>query len=322
MGWRLPPLNGVRAFEAAARHLSFTRAADELAVTQAAVSQQVRRLEDWLAVRLFRRRENSLELTEAGRAYLPLVTAALAGIADATAQIAPGRSANVLTISTTPSFAAKWLTPRLTAFAAAHPAIDVNVTTSLTLADLDGGEADCAVRCGVGGWDGVVVERLFADDSFPACSPALRDGLRTLDDLRRYTLVHDQSLAPWREWLRAVGMADVDWVRGPRVSDSSLAIQAAIEGQGVALVFSSLVADDLAAGRLVRPFDLSVESRANQYHFVATPGALRRPLVRSFRDWIFAAAAETRLVPHEPGLVGHGRPGHLAGRTIKMGTGR
>ncbi|WP_026870299.1 transcriptional regulator GcvA [Inquilinus limosus] len=302
MGWRLPPLNGVRAFEAAARHRSFTRAAAELSVTQAAVSQQVRRLEDWLSVRLFHRRENSLELTEAGRIYLPLVSAALAGIADATAQIAPGRATGVLTVSTTPSFAAKWLTARLPGFTAAHPDIDVNVTASLHRVDLEGGEADCAVRWGQGGWEGLACDRLFAEDSFPVCSPALRDGppgLRTLDDLRRQTLLHDQSLAPWRDWLRAVGMQDVDWVRGPRVSDSSLTIQAAVEGQGVALVVFSLVADDLAAGRLVRPLDLSVHNQAS-YHFVATTRALRRPIVRAFRDWIVAAAAETVPAPLEP----------------------
>ena len=302
MGWRLPPLNGVRAFEAAARDRSFTRAAAELSVTQAAVSQQVRRLEDWLAVKLFRRRENSLDLTEAGRTYLPLVSAALAGIADATAQIAPGRTTGVLTISTTPSFAAKWLTARLRGFTAAHPDVDVNVTAALHRVDLEGGEADCAIRWGQGGWEGLSCDRLFAEDHFPVCSPALRDGspgLRTLHDLRRHTLLHDQSLAPWRDWLRAVGMADVDWVRGPRVSDSSLTIQAAVEGQGVALVVFSLVADDLAARRLVRPLDLSVQSQAS-YHFVATTRAMRRPIVRAFRDWIVAAAAETTQVPREP----------------------
>lgn len=302
MGWRLPPLNGVRAFEAAARHRSFTRAAAELSVTQAAVSQQVRRLEDWLSVRLFHRRENSLELTEAGRIYLPLVSGALAGIADATAQIAPGRTGGVLTISTTPSFAAKWLTARLRGFTAAHPDIDVNVTASLARVDLEGGEADCATRWGQGGWEGLACDRLFTECSFPVCSPALRDGppgLRTLDDLRRHTLLHDQSLASWRDWLRAVGMVDVDWVRGPRVSDSSLSIQAAVEGQGVALVVHSLVADDLAAGRLVRPLDLSIQNQAS-YHFVATPRSLRRPIVRAFRDWIVAAAAETTLAPLEP----------------------
>ncbi|MFE0754069.1 transcriptional regulator GcvA [Inquilinus sp. NPDC058860] len=305
MGWRLPPLNGVRAFEAAARHRSFTRAAAELSVTQAAVSQQVRRLEDWLSVRLFHRRENSLDLTEAGRIYLPLVSGALAGIADATTQIAPGRAAGVLTVSTSPSFAAKWLTSRLPQFSAAHPDVDVNVTASLALVDLDGGEADCAVRWGRGGWDGLACDRLFAEDSFPVCSPALRDQLRTLDDLRRHTLLHDQSLAPWRDWLRAVGMADVDWVRGLRVSDSALTIQAAVEGQGVALVVFSLVADDLAAGRLVRPLDLSIQNQAS-YHFVATTRSLRRPIVRAFRDWIVAAAAETTLAPREP--VASSRP--------------
>lgn len=302
MEWRLPPLNGVRAFEAAARHRSFTRAAAELSVTQAAVSQQVRRLEGWLSVRLFHRRENSLELTEAGRAYLPLVTAALAGIADATAQIAPARATGVLTVTTTPSFAAKWLTPRLSGFAAAHPEIDVNVTALHALIDFGGGDADCGIRWGRGGWDGVTAERLFAEDSFPVCSPALRDrppGLRTLDDLRRHTLLHDESPAPWRHWLRAVGMGDVDWVRGPRASEGSLMIQAAIEGQGVALTVQSLVADDLAAGRLVRPFDVSVESEAC-YYFVAPARTLRRPIVRAFRAWLLAAAAETAPIPAEP----------------------
>ena len=296
---RLPPLNGVRAFEAAARHESFTRAAEELAVTQAAVSQQVRRLEDWLGAKLFNRTEGGLELTETGRTYLPVLRDAFDAIAEATARIRPLPHSGILTVSSMPSFIRKWLVSRLPLFAEQHPEIDVNLDAESRLVDFARDNVDCAIRLGRGGWEGVVAEKLFSEDTFPVCSPALVEaGLVAIEDLRRFRLLHDETLVQWKHWLRAAAMEDLGWVRGPRTQDSALLIQMAIEGQGVALAQRVLVMDDLRAGRLVRPFALSLKSD-NAYYFVAPPAALNRPLVRAFRDWLLAIA-EIEASPEAP----------------------
>ncbi|MGK9169887.1 transcriptional regulator GcvA [Inquilinus limosus] len=294
---RLPPLNGIRAFEAAARHESFTRAAEELAVTQAAVSQQVRRLEDWLGTKLFHRTEGGLELTEVGRSYLPVLRDAFDAIAEATSRIRPPPHSGILTVSSMPSFIRKWLVSRMPLFAEQHPEIDVNLDAEARLVDFARDNVDCAIRLGRGAWEGVVAEKLFSENTFPVCSPALVEaGLSTVEDLRRFRLLHDETLVQWKHWLRAAGMEDLGWVRGPRTQDSALLIQMAIEGQGVALAQRVLVMDDLRAGRLVRPFEISLKSD-NAYYFVAPPNALNRPLVRAFRDWLFAVAAEVEGAP-------------------------
>jgi len=292
---RLPPLNAVRAFEASARHGSFTRAADELAVTQAAVSQQVRRLEDWLQVKLFRRTEAGLELTELGRLYLKPLTLALDQIADATARVRPGARGGVLTLTTTPAFAAKWLVPRIGRFIAAWPEIDVRLSATNRLVDFAAEGVDLAIRLGPGDWPGLDVEKLFDEEVFPVCSPVLRDGcpgLRGPADLRRHVLLHDDSIVHWRYWLRLAGVNDVEWSRGPRFSDSGMLLDVAAAGQGVALGQRVLAADDLAAGRLVKPFDLTVR---NTYGFyVATPaGAAPRRAVSALWSFLVAEAAAT-----------------------------
>ncbi|MFE0754066.1 transcriptional regulator GcvA [Inquilinus sp. NPDC058860] len=302
---RLPPLNGVRAFEAAARHESFTRAAEELAVTQAAVSQQVRRLEDWLGAKLFDRTEGGLELTDTGRSYLPVLRDAFDAIAEATARIRPPPHSGILTVSAIPSFIRKWLVSRMPSFNEQQPEIDVNLDAESRLVDFSRDRVDCAIRFGSGAWEGVVAEKLFSEDTFPVCSPALVEaGLCQLEDLRRFRLLHDETLVQWKHWLRAAGMEDLGWVRGPRTQDSALLIQMAIEGQGVALAQRVLVMDDLRAGRLVRPFWLSLPidhlKSDYAYYFVAPPNALNRPLVRAFRDWLFAVAAEAEASPEEP----------------------
>jgi LysR family glycine cleavage system transcriptional activator len=290
---RLPPLNGIRAFEAAARHLSFTRAAEEMSVTQAAVSQQVRKLEDWLGRKLFRRADGGLELTEAGDFYLPAIADALDIVADRTAALRPVPGSGVLTVSALPSFARKWLVSRLPGFAAVHPDVDVNLDTGSRLVDFTQEPVDCGIRYGRGAWNGVLAEKLFDLPVFPVCSPSLidgPDGLRTVADLRRHRLLHDDTLAQWKQWLRAAGETDLSWVRGTRAKDMALLIQMAVEGHGVVLAQSALVLDDLAAGRLCRPFALTLAGDA-AYYFVAPRGALGKPLVRAFRDWLFAEAA-------------------------------
>ncbi len=298
---RLPPLNALRAFEAAARHLSFTKAAAELHVTQAAISHQIKTLEEHLGVPLFQRRNKSVLLTEAGQLCLPGVRDGFARLAEAVDGLRALRTDNLLSVTTSPSFAAKWLVPRLERFRAANPEFDVRIDASTQLVDFARENIDAGIRYGGGTYAGLASEPLFGTEVFPVCSPRLRKGpqaLRTPADLRHHTLLHTEWLArdeepDWRMWLLAAGVSDVDWIRGPQFNDSALAIQAAIEGQGVALGRDALVAADLKAGRLVRPFRLSVAGRF-RYHLVYLPTALKRPKVAIFRDWLLSEAAHTR----------------------------
>ncbi|MGE0718865.1 MAG: transcriptional regulator GcvA [Alphaproteobacteria bacterium] len=288
----LPPLNALRAFEAAARHLSFTRAADELAVTQAAISHQIKSLEDWLGVLLFRRLPRRLELTEGGRDLLASIREAFDRIEAAVGRARRNDQTGPLTVSVVPSFAAKWLVPRLGRFQAEHPDIDVRLAADIRPSRFDDG-VDLAIRAGRGHWPGLQVERLLSEELFPVCSPRLLAGAVALcrpEDLARHTLLHDDFEHDWRMWLLAAGVSGVDWRRGPRFSDSSMVIQAAVEGQGVALARSALAAEDLKAGRLVRPFTIDMASDL-AYYVVAPPGHADRPKVRAFRDWLKREAA-------------------------------
>ena len=222
MGRRLPPLNAIRAFEAAARHLSFTRAAEELNVTQAAISHQIKGLEDVLGIPLFRRLNRALMLTEAGQTYLPPLREALDQIADATARLKTADSGGALTISTLASFAAKWLVPRLPRFQERHPEIDVLISTTAQMVDFAQQDVDAAIRFGRGGWEGVRADRLLTEDIFPVCAPSLLEGSKPLlkpDDLSGFTLLHDDFLYGWTMWLQAVGAQGVDAARGTRFTD-------------------------------------------------------------------------------------------------------
>jgi LysR family glycine cleavage system transcriptional activator len=289
---QLPPLNALRAFEAAARHLSFTRAAEELHVTQAAVSHQVKALEQRLGVMLFRRLNRALMLTDPGQAYLPAIRDAFDAIAQATRRLKAQEAAGSLTVSTMDSFAAKWLVPRLGRFRAKQPDIDVRISTSDRLVDFAHEDVDLAIRCGRGDYPGLQVARLLTEDIFPVCSPALVDGdppLRAPEDLRHHTLLHDNMRQDWRMWLMAAGLDDVDPTRGPAFSLSSLVVQAAVDGQGVALGRGALVGDDLAAGRLVRPFTGSLPADF-AYYIVYPEVAARQPKIVAFRDWLFDEA--------------------------------
>ncbi len=283
----LPSLNAVRAFEAAARHLSFRRAADELHVTHAAISHQVKGLETFLQTPLFRRLNRAVRLTDAGQAYLPPLRDALDGIAQATARVRGGESAGALTISTSPPFAAKWLVPRLSAFREAHPEIDVWLTPSLHAVDFAREEVDAAVRWGAGEWPGLRADLLGTMEVFPVCSPRLLQGsrrLRTPEDLRHHPLIHDASGEDWQRWLAAAGVRVIP-TPALHFHDSSLVIQAAIESQGVALAYSALVADDLAAGRLVRPFEISLPTDYC-YYFVCPSAVAETPKIVAFRSWL------------------------------------
>ncbi len=294
MARRLPPLNALRAFEAAGRHLSFTRAAAELHVTHAAISHQVRALEQRLGVPLFHRMTRAVKLTDAGRTLLPAMTEALDGMAEAVRRLGANDREGSLTVSLTPAFAARWLVPRLGRFQTAHPEIDVRLAPSYQLVDFARDEVDLAVRYGHGRWPGVKAERLLALDFTPVCSPAFLQGpvpLRTPADLKHHTLLHEDLGEGWRRWLVAAGVAGIDPTRGPKFGDENLMLQAAIQGQGVAVSESALVAADIAAGRLVRPFDIAIPSAAG-YYVVHPPAALERRKVKVFRDWLFAEAAE------------------------------
>jgi LysR family glycine cleavage system transcriptional activator len=298
---RLPPLSSLRAFEAAARHLSFTRAAAELHVTQAAVSHQVKALEDWLGLKLFRRQNRNVFLTEAGQAYLPAVREAFDGLADATRRLRQRDGEGKLTVTVTLSFAAKWLMPRLGRFRRLHPDIEFRIDATDRNVDLAREEVDVGLRYGSGSWPGLAARRLLNEELFPVCSPALAAALKRPEDLAKHTLLHDDMRQDWRMWLLAAGVRGVDPTRGPAFSSSAMCVQAAIDGEGVALGRSALVAADLAAGRLVRPFAVNLPTEF-AYYVVYTPQAGELPRVKAFVDWLAAEAAAEEAA-HDRTLV-------------------
>ncbi|MDB5854121.1 MAG: transcriptional regulator, LysR family [Herminiimonas sp.] len=286
MSRRLPPLTTLRAFEAAARHSSFASAADELSITPAAVSQQVRHLEDHLSVRLFTRHARRVEVTAAGADYARTVGAMLDQLALATERIQHADRVGRLTIATTPSLAAQWLMPRLIRFLELHPELDVRLSTSNALVDFERQDVEVAVRYGDGRWPGLQSELLIATELFPVCSPSFRQGaqrLRIPANLRPRSLLRLMS-NEWPKWLEAAGLGDMR-AEGPQYSDVGLLTQAAVAGQGVALGQSIIVADDLADGRLIEPFNLRIPSQS-AYYIVGLPGDLERPKVRAFSQWL------------------------------------
>lgn len=296
MNRRLPPLNALRTFEAAARRLSFTKAADELYVTQAAVSHQIKALEEFLGVQLFRRYNRRLELTQAGHDYLPPLTDALDMMARATQRLHPTHESGQLRLSTLQSFATKWLIPRLPRFRELRPDIDPMISTSQRLIDLETDEFDAAIRVGQGNYAGLQTVLLMDDVAFPVCSPRLLESLdspRKPDDLDRHVLLHDYSVGRdgddddpnWRAWLNHAQVTNVDAEAGPAYNDSGMALQAAIAGQGVALGRRSLVTDDLKAGTLVCPFGPEMQTRFSWY-FVCTHLSARQPKVSEFLHWL------------------------------------
>ena len=289
---RLPSLDALRVFEAAARYLSFTRAADELHVTQAAVSQRIRSLEESLGVPLFKRLNRALLLSDDGQALYPPVRDALDQMAGAVEGLSAGDASGVPTVTTMDSFAATWLVPRLKRFRERHPEIDVRIWTSDKVFDLTREDVDMAVRYGRGDWPGLEVVRLMTEEVFPVCSPDLVKRGPPLEkpaDLARHTLIHDSLHEDWRMWLLAAGAPKVDATRGPGYYLSNLVVQAAVAGEGVALGRSVLVADELASGRLVKPFDVSLPVEFAYY--VVSPEATKgRPKIKAFREWLLQEA--------------------------------
>ncbi len=298
----MPPLNSLRAFEAAARHLSFSKAADELHVTPAAISHQIKGLEDILGAKLFRRDRQKVALTEAGTLLLPGLREGFDLIAGAVSDLTERDMKGVMTVSSAPSFAAKWLVPRLDRFAELHPEIDVRLSASMSLVDFARDDVDVAVRYGSGQYSGLLVERLFPETVVPVCAPSLlkgRHALRSPADLRHHTLLHDdasdgdETCPDWRMWLKAAGVTGIDARFGPRFNQSSLVLEAAILGRGVALAKLRLAENDLANGRLVRPFAVATPVRF-AYYVVSPPGRAQRPKVAAFRQWLKQEAAATK----------------------------
>ena len=289
----LPPLNALRAFEAAARHLSLSLAANELNVTPAAISHQVRLLEDHIGLPVFERNGRGLALTDAGAAGLPDLREAFARLSAAMDAIGSLGETGTLSVSVAPSFAAKWLLPRLESFEREHPEIDVHVSVSMQLADFARDRIDVAIRYGASGYPEVFFEKLLAETVMPVCSPDLLRGrvLRSPRDLLSLNLLHDDSpdndpsCPNWEMWLRAAGVDDVEVDRGARFNQASLVIESAILGRGVALAKSTLAAADIEAGRLVRPIE-SERPVDFAYYFVAPRAKLNLPKVGYFRDWL------------------------------------
>lgn len=288
---RLPPLNALRAFDAAARRLNFARAAADLAVTPGAVSRQIQALEASLGVRLFARGNRAVELTPRGQVYARQVQEAFDRLGLATEQLRGRDPQGPLAICAYPTFAMRWMMPRWRRFHDMHPAIDLQLTTSLAPVDVARDGFDAVVRIGDGNWPGHGAVWLAAVEVFPVCSPALAARIKTPADLRRLVLIHsDPRPDDWPRWLKAAGASGVDGTRGPRFETMSLAFQAAIEGVGVAMGVGCLLAEDLASGRLVRPLAFSHRSK-REFHLVYPLARSGDPRLAAFRAFLGAEAA-------------------------------
>ncbi|MGE0558839.1 MAG: transcriptional regulator GcvA [Burkholderiales bacterium] len=314
MSQRLPPLNALKAFEAAARHLSVKKAAVELNVTPAAVSHQIRTLEEYLNVQLFHRYNRALELTDSARACLPKLREGFDCLAQAVERLRTHTSGGMLTVSAAPSFAARWLMPRLHRFIAAHHEIDVRVSARMRRVSVDGkvdvaeratienwlDDSDVAILYGHGHYPGLDVHKLLALTVTPICSPQIMNGehpLKTPEDLKHHMLLHDDTgemydgESFWEVWLNAAGVRGIDAKRGARFSHAVLAFEAAMDAVGVVASMPALAAEDIAAGRLIMPFDLKVPL-TSAYYMVCEEHAVTRPAVAAFRNWLIAEAAK------------------------------
>ncbi len=310
---RLPQLNALKAFEAAARHESFTRAAEELCVTQGAVSHQVKALEAELGLKLFNRERQRLIITQAGREYLAVVRDALDRIAMGTERLLQRQSAGALTVSTSPDFAAKWLVQRLGRFAEAHPGIDLRVSATLHHVDFAREDVDIAVRHGDGHWPGLHVTRLCTEHLFVVCSPKIAASLARPADVLKFPLLHLQDSNAWPEWLEAAGVAAGKTIRGPILNRASMLIDAAVDGQGIALARTALAASDLIHGRLARPFSTALPL-GKSYWIVSPETTAGLPKLVTFRGWLLAEARDdVRLLQGlsepAPRAAAPGRPG-------------
>ncbi|UEM21747.1 transcriptional regulator GcvA [Skermanella mucosa] len=289
MSRRLPPLNSLRAFEAAARHLSFTVASEELHVTQGAVSRAVKGLEDHLGVTLFQRLPRALALTDEGKVLLAGVTEGLDRIAQAAARVEA--RAHDLQVKVPPTFTIRWLMRRLIRFQTSRPDIRVRLNTGWEWVDFDRDDFDAGIVFGVGPWPGLRADPLFEERLTALCAPSLLGRLKAPADLAGLTILHpDPHQSEWRAWLELAGMPDLDVDRNCQIFDTQdLAIQAAADGHGVTVADLSLVQDDIAAGRLAVPFP-GLEARLGSYQLVSPKHLADRPALAAFRDWLLEEA--------------------------------
>jgi len=298
---QIPPLNSLRVFEAAARHLSFTKAAEELHVTPGAVSQQIKALEDFLQMPVFRRQKRALLLTDEAQASLPVLREGFDKLAEAGKILTARADTGRLAVSVAPSLASKWLVPRLDNFQQDHRDIDVWVSADMDVVDFAVNDVDLAIRYGAGRYDGLVVEHLMEEKIVPVCSPALLLGehpIKKPEDLIHHTLLHDgspdkdESCPTWPMWLKAAGVCHKAGQRGPKFNQSSLVIEAAVTGKGVALAKAALALADLEAARLVIPFDMTTPTEFS-YYIVHPPSKSSSPAVKAFKTWLKEEAASS-----------------------------
>ncbi|WP_445495148.1 transcriptional regulator GcvA [Photorhabdus sp. SF281] len=294
MSKRLPPLNALRVFDAAARHLSFTKAAEELFVTQAAVSHQMKSLEDFLGLKLFRRRNRSLLLTEEGQSYYLDIKEIFTSINEATRKLQARSAKGALTVSLSPSFAIQWLVPRLSSFNLAYPGIDVRIQAVDREEEKLADDVDVAIFYGRGNWLGLRTDRLYAEYLLPVCAPSLLTGenpLKVPADLARHTLLHDSSRRDWQAYIRQLDMQQqINVQQGPIFSHSAMVIQAAVHGQGIALANNVMARTEIDAGRLVCPFNDVLVSK-NAFYLVCHDNQAELGKIAAFRQWVLAQAA-------------------------------
>lgn len=295
MARRLPPLVSLRVFESVARHLSFTRAADDIHVTQAAVSHQIKNLEEWLATPLFLRLNRTIKLTREGEAYAAALTAAFEMIADATDAIVKNRNAEAINIATFDSIAANWLAPRIKKFQARFPTMAIRIMTHNAYSDFADGDVDVEIRYGPGDWPNFHVVKVADEEIFPVCSPKLigrRKRPLKVSDLIEYSLIHDEMVMEWADWIAAAGGSPAGAEKGLHYNHSHIVTQAAVAGEGMALGRSLLVADDLEAGRLVAPFAFKMPSKY-AYYLVRPKELAESAWAKSFEEWLLGEAAAT-----------------------------
>jgi len=288
MPQRSPPLGTLRAFRAAAHCLSFTRAAQELHVTQAAISHQIKSLEESLGVALFVRGNRSLSLSDQGTQFLPYIDQMFLLLDQGLKQVSAKDNGATLTVTLLPSFASRWLVPRLGLFLKANPNIDFRLAPSRNITNFQTEDIDLAIRYGSGSYPGLLSIHLMDEEIFPVCSPSLmlgKSALGTPDDLRHHVLLHDDGHGDWRKWLVAANVTQVDPGKGPVYTDSAMAVQSAIEGDGVALARSQLVKDDIARGLLIKPFDITQPSNFS-YYIVYPEERSPSPPMQAFISWL------------------------------------
>ena len=288
MARRLPPLNSLKAFEAAARNLSFTKAAEELFVTQAAISHQIKLLEEHLSIKLFMRRNRSLLLTEEGQSYYLDIKDIFAHLYEATEKLLTRGAKGSISIALTPSFAIQWLIPRLSEFSKVHPDIDVKIKAvdfeENSLTD----DVDVAIYYGMGSWPNVQADKLHTEFFIPVCSPLLLAGEHPIQipaDLKHHTLLHDMTRNNWNEWIKQANLKDINVNQGPIFSHSSMVLQAAIHGQGVALGHNILAKPEIESGRLITPFNQVLLSK-KAYYLVCREAQIDSAKINTFRNWL------------------------------------